>query len=223
MTAAPIRVLVVDDHDMFVESLVRMIGKQPDIEVVGTARNVKDGVEAAKLHRPQVVLMDFKLPDGDGIDAARSIREAEGDIRIVMLTGNPDDTILLEAIDAGCSGYITKDKAVGEAISAIRAAHSGEASISSQMLARLLPRLRPSFRPVGAALSSRELEVLELLAEGVANADIAAKLVLSVNTVRNHVQNILTKLSAHSKLEAVARALREGVIAYPERTHSGRE
>jgi DNA-binding NarL/FixJ family response regulator len=152
------------------------------------------------------------LPDGLGTDAARFIREENPDIKIVMLTGFPDDAILVAAIEAGCSGYITKDSAVGEAISAVRAAHAGEALISPAMLARLLPKLRRDYRGVGSSLTDREREVLNLLAQGSQNSTVADQLFLSVNTVRKHVQSILSKLGAHSKLEAVAVAVREGII-----------
>ena len=115
----------------------------------------------------------------------------------------------------GCSGYVTKHKVVEEVVDAVRAANAGEALISPGMLARLLPRLRPTKKGVGSDLTSREVEVLQCLAQGLANQAIAEQLVISVHTVRHHVQNIITKLQAHSKLEAVATATREGIIRYP--------
>ncbi|HZJ04925.1 MAG TPA: response regulator transcription factor, partial [Nocardioidaceae bacterium] len=134
---------------------------------------------------------------------------------IVMLTGDADDQVLLSAIEAGCSGFFTKDRASNEVADAVRGAAAGEALISSEQLIRLLPRLNRSYQPPGADLTERELEVLNLLANGTTNKVIAAELFLSVNTIRNHVQSILTKLDAHSKLEAVATAVRQGVIVYP--------
>jgi len=123
--------------------------------------------------------------------------------------------VLLGAIDAGCSGFLTKDRAAGEVARAVRAAASGEALISPAQLARLLPRLSSKKTEVGTDLTRRELELLTHLARGSSNKAIAADLHLSLNTVRNYVQSVLTKLDAHSKLEAVATAVREGIIDYP--------
>jgi len=167
------------------------------------------------MHAPDVVLMDYELPDGTGVDAAERIKAELPDTKVVMVTSYTDEGVLVRAIEAGCSGYVTKHKVIEEVVSAVRAAAAGEALISPAMLARLLPKLRPTKRGVGADLTSREIEVLSLLAEGLANQAIADKLVISVHTVRHHVQNIITKLQAHSKLEAVATAAREGIIRYP--------
>ncbi|HYR63855.1 MAG TPA: response regulator transcription factor [Actinomycetota bacterium] len=207
-----IRVMVVDDHQLLAESLLMVLDEEPDMTVVATAASVAEARLNARRHTPDVVLMDYRLPDGLGTDAARFIREENPIVRVVMLTGFPDDAILVAAIEAGCSGYITKDSAVSEAISAVRAAYAGEALISPSMLARLLPKLRRDYRGVGSTLTDREREVLSLLAGGSQNSTVADQLFLSVNTVRKHVQSILSKLGAHSKLEAVAVAVREGII-----------
>jgi len=204
--------MVVDDHQLLTQSLLMVLKEEEDLTVVATAASVAEAQVTARRTVPDVVLMDYRLPDGLGTDAARLIRADNPAIKVVMLTGFPDDSILLAAIEAGCSGYITKDSAVGEAISAVRAAHAGEALISPAMLARLLPKLRRDYRGVGSSLTDREREVLRLLAQGSQNQAVADQLFLSVNTVRKHVQSILTKLGAHSKLEAVAIAVREGVI-----------
>jgi two-component system response regulator DevR len=210
-----ITVLVADDHQMFAQSLARSLSEQPDISVVGTASTVEESVAAARLHVPDVVLMDYELPDGTGVDAAERIKEELPETKVVMVTSYTDEAVLVRAIEAGCSGYVTKHKVVEEVVDAVRAAHAGEALISPAMLARLLPRLRPTKRGVGSDLTSREVEVLRCLAEGLPNQTIAERLVISVHTVRHHVQNIITKLQAHSKLEAVATATREGIIRYP--------
>lgn len=207
-----VRVMVVDDHQLLTQSLLMVIEEETDMTVVATAASVAEARLNARRHRPDVVLMDYRLPDGLGTDAARFIREENPNIKVVMLTGFPDDAILVAAIEAGCSGYITKDSAVSEAISAVRAAHAGEALISPSMLARLLPKLRRDYRGVGSTLTEREREVLSLLAQGSQNSAVADQLFLSVNTVRKHVQSILSKLGAHSKLEAVAIAVREGIL-----------
>jgi two-component system response regulator DevR len=167
-----------------------------------------------RMHEPDVVLMDYELPDGDGAVATERIKAEVPATQVVMVTSFDDETVLVRAIEAGCSGFITKHKAIQEVSSAVRAAHAGEALISPSMLARLLPRLRQNPRGLGADLTPREVEVLKLLADGVSNQQIAEKLVLSMHTVRNHVQNVITKLGAHSKLEAVATAVREGIIRH---------
>jgi len=205
-------VLLVDDHEMFAQGLARLLEVEDDITVVGTASGAHDAREAVLREPPDIVLMDYRLADGDGAEATAMIKAESPMTKVVMLTAVSDDAVLLAAIEAGCSGFVSKTNAVEEVVAAVRAAHAGEALISPAMLARLLPKLRRSSEPSGAELTSRELEVLTLLAEGLANQAIAEKLTVSVHTVRNHVQNILTKLKAHSKLEAVAIAVRRGLI-----------
>ena len=185
----PIRVVIIDDHRMFAESLGRLLSDQSDIEVVATVGDGDAGLEAVRRHQPRVVLLDNVLPGRTGVEGAADIREALPDTMVVMLTGAVDDRVLLGAIDVGCSGVLTKDHAAAQ----LNRAHRG----------------------LGSDLSNRELEVLDLLATGAANKEIATSLSLSVNTVRNHVQQVLVKLGAHSKLEAVATAVREGIIRYP--------
>ena len=211
--AGRINVLVVDDHQMFSECLLQVLGAEEDITVVGTAATVAEGVKAARSLEPDVVLMDYELPDGDGTQAVSAIVAHRPDARVVMLTSFTDDAVAHRAIQAGCCGYVTKDRAVDEVVKAVRAVHGGEALISSTVLARLLPRMDRGFR-WGADLTARELDVLQLLGEGASNREIAERLSLRLNTVRNHVQNMLLKLGAHSRLEAVSIAVREGIINY---------
>ena len=199
---------------MFAQGLQAILSADPAIEVVATAGTVEAGCAAVRMHEPDVVLMDYELPDGDGAVATERIKAEVPATQVVMVTSFDDETVLVRAIEAGCSGFITKHKAIQEVSSAVRAAHAGEALISPSMLARLLPRLRQNPRGLGADLTPREVEVLKLLADGVSNQQIAEKLVLSMHTVRNHVQNVITKLGAHSKLEAVATAVREGIIRH---------
>lgn len=213
-----IKVLLVDDHKMFIEGLIRVLGEEPDIAVVGTAGSMESARAAARQHSPDVVLMDYELPDGDGSQAARFIKEEQPQTKVVMLTSFNDEAVLVSAIEAGCSGFVTKHKAVEEVAAAVRAAHEGEALISPSMLARLLPKLRRSSRGLGSDLTPRELEVLKLLAEGLSNSAIAERLVISLHTVRNHVQSIIMKMQAHSKLEAVTIAVREGIIQFPQQS-----
>lgn len=207
-----IRVLICDDHRLVAQALALMLAAQPDMEVVGVAGTVAEVRDLALARRPQVVLMDYVLPDGDGVAATAAIKAARPDVNVVMLTSLMDEDVLVAAIDAGCSGYVTKHKGADELTAAIRLAAAGEALVSPDMLARLLPRLRRNHHGLGWDLTHREREVLDLLADGASKEVIAGRLYLSTNTVRNHIQSILTKLHVHSRLEAVAAATREGLV-----------
>lgn len=210
-----IGVAIVDDHLMFAESLARLLADEPDLRVVGVAGDADAALELVAETHARVVLLDYQLPGRDGVAVARDLKAAHPQSMVVMLTGTGDDRVLLAAIDAGCSGFITKDRAALEVASAVRTAAAGEALISPAQLARLLPKLSRTHRAVGADLTERERELLARLARGGTNKAIAEELHLSVNTVRNYVQSVLTKLGAHSKLEAVSTAVREGIIDYP--------
>lgn len=213
--AAPIRIVIIDDHLVFAESLSRLLSGESDLVVAGVASTAADGVGIVTETRPDVVLIDYQMPDQDGVLATRLIKSTDERVKVVMLTGSADDSVLAAAIEAGCSGFITKDQAASNVAEAVRAAAAGEAVISPAMLVRLLPRLSGTHVGIGGDLTEREREVLSLVARGLANKEIAADLFLSVNTVRNYVQSVLTKLGAHSKLEAVATAVREGIVEYP--------
>lgn len=210
-----IGVLLVDDHQMFAQSLARLLADEDDIEVLGIVSEGGEAVANVAEHLPRVVLIDYQMPGRDGVAIASDIKAQYPDTMIVMLTGSADDRILLAAIEAGCSGFLTKDRAADEVASAVRAAAAGEALVSPALLARLLPRLNRNYHEIGSDLTDREREILGLLARGWANPVIAKHLHLSVNTIRNYVQSILTKLDAHSKLEAVATGVRERIIDYP--------
>jgi DNA-binding NarL/FixJ family response regulator len=209
-----IGVVLVDDHLMFAESLSRLLAYEDDIEVLGIGATGRDAVMLVEQFLPRVLLIDYDIPEGNGVEVATEIKQRWPQTMIVMITGSADDRVLLSAIEAGCSGYVTKDRAASEVANAVRVAAAGEALLSPAQMAKLLPRLTRSFRTVGSDLTERELEVLRMIARGITNKALAAELFLSVNTIRNYVQNILTKLGAHSKLEAVATAVREGIIDY---------
>jgi DNA-binding NarL/FixJ family response regulator len=221
--APALRVMVCDDHRVVAQGLAGMVERQSDMTVVGMAHSMAGALEMAAAHDPDVVLMDYRLPDGDGVSATQALKAANPQVKVVLLTSFTDETVLLAAMEAGCSGFVTKHQGGEEVVRAVRLAAAGEAVVSADMLSRLLPRLSPQTRGVGQGggrqgrspgwdLTARELEVLQLLAEGASTPAIAERLVLATNTVRNHIQNIFSKLEVHSRLEAVTTAARAGLI-----------
>ncbi len=210
-----IRVLLVDDDRTSTQSLVRLLGSRPTINVIGSAATVVEARVAAIAYRPDVILVDFELPDGDGADATSQINAILPRAKVVIITANTDDHALLRCVAAGCSGFVTRHEPISSLVDAIHAAHEGETVTPVSDLAPLLVKLQPTRRGLGASLRPREIEVLTLVASGLSNKQIAQRLTLSLNTVRNHVQSVLSRLQAHSKLQAVATAVREGIIDYP--------
>jgi len=212
-----VRVLVVDDHRMFAESLVRLLGDEDDIEVAGIASTVEEAESAARAHAPDVVLLDYWLPDGDGALAVEAVRRGSPSSRIVMMSANGDDSILGVALDVGCSSFVTKDRTAQELVEAVRMVGAGETWFAPSSLMRLVQSSRSPERGVGGPLTAREREVVQLMVDGVSTAAIARELGVSVNTVRNHTQSVLCKLDAHSRLEAAAAAVRLGLARPPQR------
>ncbi len=211
-TASETTVAIIDDHVMVAEMLALTISKESDLRLVGVAGNVADGVALVQREHPNVILMDYHLPDGDGIQAVSTILHDLPDTHVVMLTGNDSYDLLARAIEAGCVGLIGKDRPVGDVLAAVRSAARGELVIRSDGFTSLLLQFRKTPEQKTHLLTHRELEVLQLLGRGRSTEKIADELFISVNTVRNHVANILGKLSVHSKLEAVAIAAREKLI-----------
>jgi DNA-binding NarL/FixJ family response regulator len=198
-----IRVLVVDDHRMFAESLVRVLDDEPDIEVTGIAVSAADATAQVEQHRPDVCVLDYQLPDQDGASAMSGLRGKSPGLRVVMVTGLAQSHTARAAIDAGCNAFVTKDRAAHDLVNAVRAAHAGvDLPVPSC----------PDPTSDRFGLTPREHEVLRLLADGCSTDDVMARLFVSRNTVRTHVQKVINKLGAHSKLEAVALARREGLI-----------
>lgn len=211
-TASLIRVVVVDDHEIFADSLVRMLQSRPDLDAIGMAGTVAQGVAMVATTRPDVVLMDFELPDGNGPSATAQIKDIAPRTKVIMLTMRTDDDSRARALAAGCSGFVGKDQSVDSLLDTIVAVSQGENTVAASELDALLRRLEPTHRGLGATITPRELEVLRAMATGLVNKEIAQRLGVRLNTVRNHVQNILYKLEVHSQLEAVATAVREGLI-----------
>lgn len=207
-----VRVVIIEDHRLVAESLSDVLGGEPGLQMAGIAEDGASGIDLVARERPDVALVDYRLPDMDGIAVTSAIRDRYPATRVVMVTSMVGESTLLKAIEAGCSGYVVKSSPLDEVVAAIRTAARGESAISPSMLTKVLPRLSSGFRAAASTVTSREREVLALLAEGRTNAEIAEALVVSTNTVRNHIQNALVKLGAHTRLEAVAIAVREGVI-----------
>jgi DNA-binding NarL/FixJ family response regulator len=208
-----VRVLVVDDDDHFRAGLAELLSTHR-LDVVGTAGNGKDAIDACRTLRPDVVLMDVQMPGLNGIDAARGVLEACPDSRVVMLTVSGDGDDVLEAMLAGATGYLVKGTGPDALVAGIRAAAAGDALLSPGLAVKLLGRVQTAAPATGngALLSERELEVLRLLAAGKANADIARDLYLSPYTVRNHISSILSKLQIANRTEAAAYAIRSGLV-----------
>ncbi len=217
--ARRIRVLLVDDHQLLTGSLSALLAREADIEVVGIAGTVAEARALAKA-RLDVVLMDYRLPDGTGAEATRAIKARWPAARVVMLTAVSDDETLLESIQAGADGYLTKDRAVGEIVSAVRAAYAGETLLPRAVLLGIAQRIsgardRDAERRHIEPLTPRELEILTALTEGLATPEICERLGIAPNTLRTHVQNLMGKLHVHSKLEAVAFGLRNRLVEPP--------
>ena len=194
------------------EGLVAALDADPDLTVVGVGNTLAEGVALVRAHRPDVVLMDYRLPDGDGASGTAAVKQVSRSTQVVMLSALGGEEVLVRAIEAGCSGFLHKTRPIAEVRTAVRRAHAGEVLFSADVLAKVVGGLRR--RPAGSGpdLTRRELEILRLLSGGTSTAQIAERLVVSTHTVRNHVRNILGKLGAHSKLEALAIAARDGII-----------
>ena len=208
------RILLVDDHILFREGLVGLINSQPDFEVLGQAGSVAEAVEMTFELKPDLVLMDFGLPDGTGLDATQSILAKQPETNIVFLTVHEEDDRLFAALRSGAKGYLLKNVPVSKLLTFLRGVERGEAAISPAMTTRVLhefARLEPGREPTGASeeLTTREIEVLKELVTGATNREIADRLYIAENTVKNHMRNILGKLNLRNRREAAEFARRE--------------
>jgi two-component system response regulator DevR len=208
----PIRVLIVDDHEVLASSLAMVLDAEEDISTAGVATTLEQARALIGSSQPDVLLLDHRMPDGDGVAAIPGLRALRPSIGIVVLTASAADHVLMSAIQNGASGFLSKTRSLDEVTAAVRAAAAGESVISPELLARLLPRFGRGKVHSADELTDREREVLALVAEGLPNAVIAERLVVSVHTVRNHIASLSAKLGAHSKLEALSIAVRQGLL-----------
>ncbi len=206
MVASAIRVLCVDDHRLMREGIVRIVSLQPDIVVVAEARTGQEAVEQFMQHRPDVTLMDLQLPVMNGLQAIRAIKKIDPNARVVVLTMYQGDEDIYRALQAGAVAYLLKDSVPDDLIRVIREVHAGNQIISDDMAAKLAAR---ASQP---ALTERELQVLELLAEGQRNKEIAATLSISEDTARTHIKSIFFKFNVHDRTAALAEAVRRGIV-----------
>ena len=210
-----LRVMVVDDHRMVVQALVLALAREPDIDVVGTASSVREAMDRVAEARPDVLLIDYFLPDGTGVDAVRGL---EHNFKTVFLSSERSDGAVLAALEVGACGYLVKSEPLDQLVAAVRRAGEGEILLPPGELVALLGRQREQQRreaelqKVADSLTPREHEILQLMAQGIDNRAIAESLHLALTTVRWYVQVMLEKLEVHSKLGAVARAAELGLI-----------
>ncbi|MEU7003533.1 response regulator transcription factor [Nonomuraea sp. NPDC046570] len=203
------RLFLVDDHPVVRAGLAALVGGEPDMEIVGEAANAADALRGIALRRPDVVLMDLRLGDGpDGVEATRKVRELPDRPQVLVLTTYETDADIVRAIDAGATGYVLKACPPDELFQAIRTAARGETALSPKVATRMLRRLRDP----GPALTAREIEILQLLAKGAGNKEIARTLYITEATVKTHLVHVYGKLGVDTRTAAVTAAVERGLI-----------
>ncbi|MFT7473935.1 MAG: DNA-binding NarL/FixJ family response regulator [Verrucomicrobiales bacterium] len=210
-----IRLMLADDHRMLREGLSRSM-REEGFDVVAEARNGAEAVQLATQVKPEVILMDVTMPELDGVEACRQIREAYPAARIVMLTMHADQDVLANAIRAGASGYLIKDCSTNEIAEAVRMAAAGDTALSPQLAATMLNEVRRMDQPVPEqerVVTKREEEVLQLIADGCSTPEVAEQLFISQKTVKNHLASIYQKLDARDRTQAVLSAVRMGIVS----------
>ena len=209
-----IRLMLADDHRMLREGLSRSM-REEGFDIVAEARNGAEAVQLATQVKPDVILMDVTMPELDGVEACRQIRDAFPSARIVMLTMHADQDVLANAIRAGASGYLVKDCSTNEIASAVRMAAAGDTALSPQLAATMLDEVRRMDQPAPEqerVVTKREEEVLQLIADGCSTPEVAERLYISQKTVKNHLASIYQKLDARDRTQAVLSAVRMGIV-----------
>jgi two-component system, NarL family, response regulator DevR len=213
-----VRVLIVQDHPLLASAIARVLEGQADLAVSGVSASGAAALAAAAMDRPDVVLMDFRLPDVTGPEAARMIQSEHADAAIVFHSADESETALLDAVDAGATAYLTKDATADQIIEAVRRASKGEVLIPVELFARAIRRqqgavtMKREREQLLAQFTPRELDILHLLAEGLDTTAMSQRLGIAPHTVEWHVRHVIEKLQVHSKLQAVISAARRGLI-----------
>jgi NarL family two-component system response regulator LiaR len=215
-----IRVLIVDDHVIVRRGIKALLAETDDIEVIGEADNGLEAVRLARQLEPDIILMDLLMPKMDGIEATRQVTAQMPNIRVMVLTSFVGDEKIFPAIKAGAQGYLLKDSEPSELIRSIYKVDRGEPSLHPTIARKIMKEIldNPSTKPTPDPLTAREVEVLQLLAKGLSNEEIAAKLVVSEVTVRTHISHLLAKLHLANRVQATLYALREGISSLDEGT-----
>lgn len=211
-----IKIIVADDHKLFRQGLIGLMRAHDDlVEVIGEASSGQEAVQLARQLRPDVILMDIQMPNGDGLEATRQIRETLPEVAVVILTASELDEHLYEAVRLGAAGYLLKDLDAAELFELLAGVKHNEVVMTRAMASRLLKTMASPNDPDSRAkhnLTERELEVLHLLAQGASNPQIAEELVITINTVKSHISHILTKLHLENRTQAAAYAVQKGII-----------
>lgn len=215
MNTDEIRIVIIDDHEVVALGLKALLSDEDDLSVVGTATTVQQAQKVLAEFSPDVALVDYRLPDGSGIDVITALRTVENPPGVVMVTAAADRRVMSQALDAGCLGFLSKNADHADLVASVRAAARGESHFTPDVV-RHLSNLQRFEQFDADDLSDREAEVLQLSAHGKSPEDIASELFLSLHTVRNHIRNAMNKLQAHSKLEAVVKAARLRLITIDE-------
>ena len=207
-----IRILIVDDHSVVRQGLRMFLGLDPELEVVGEGANGEEAVRLARQLRPDVVLMDLIMPGMDGVKATEILRQELPETEVLVLTSVLEDALVVDAVRAGAIGYLLKDTQADELCRAIKAVAAGQVQLSPQAAARLMQEVRAPEPPLSNALTGRELAVIQLLAQGLSNKEIAHQLALGEKTIKTHVSHILRKLGVQSRTQAALDAVRLGLV-----------
>jgi DNA-binding NarL/FixJ family response regulator len=209
-----IKLLIVDDHPVVREGIGAMLKREPDFKIVGEASNGLEAVEQARELSPDVILMDLRMPEMDGVEAITRIKEAKPEVKFIILTTYSDDEYIFKGIAAGARAYLLKDAPRDELFKAIRAVYRGESLIQPVVASRVLDKLAELSKknPGAETLSEREIEVLRLMAKGDSNSNIAELLSITQSTVKTHITSIFQKLNVTTRTEAVTTALKRGII-----------